>query len=134
MHDAPPDISGLGASWQLVGATGNLEAGKGGGRVGGGGGGGGERVGGASLTLHPTSSQLPLASFHTKQENGNYLQFPWKNMCFYRPNLPFPWQIKPRQIGPLANWAPSDFCGKLGPGRLGPGKLGPGRGHDKGHR
>ena len=30
-----------------------------------------------------------------------------------------------RQIGPLANWAPSDFCGKLGPGRLGPGKLGP---------
>ena len=32
-----------------------------------------------------------------------------------------------RQIGPLANWAPSNFCGKLGPGRLGPGKLGPGR-------
>ena len=37
------------------------------------------------------------------------------------------WIDGSRQIGPLANWAPSDFCGKLGPGRLGPGKLGPGR-------
>ena len=35
--------------------------------------------------------------------------------------------IGSRQIGPLANWAPSDFCGKLGPGRLGPGKSGPGK-------
>ena len=43
--NAPPDISGLGASWQLVGATGNPEAGK-----------GGEERRRASLTLPPTSS------------------------------------------------------------------------------
>ena len=39
-----------------------------------------------------------------------------------------PRQIGPRQIGPLADWAPENFgCGKLGPGKLVGGKLGPGK-------